>query len=410
MLKCICLYTYYYLHINLQLINTLTSELLSTYTPPEGDLGESLYSLQIDVYSPDGYPIETTGEILHNSLNDAGNDQHDVVQLYYPYQNDILYSVDYSITTLNGYKSIKRYQGEVSKIEENSFLTCTAVPNPTQGSIKIECIDSNAFQPTLGTYSDYYLIKSTAKDKSVIKVFSSKGRAPTVPPVQFEYVDFNIEQNQIYSYQLVEIREIGGTTPEDKGASPAISAMTDFEDMFLSDETHQLCIRFNPKVASFKETIQESKINTIGGRFPITFRNGNTQYKEFSIAGLISYEMDNDQLFSAVNSAVGVEEFRTQTNASQSVMLSAITPSTRVAMERKFKLEVLEWLNNGQPKLFRSPTEGNYIVRLNNISLSPNEQLGRLLHSFNASAYEIAECTAQNLEKHKVIFKGREYA
>nr|DAI51091.1 MAG TPA: hypothetical protein [Caudoviricetes sp.] len=30
--------------------------------------------------------------------------------------------------------------------------------------------------------------------------------------------------------------------------------------------------------------------------------------------------------------------------------------------ERLFKLKVLDFLNNGKPKVFRSPSEGNYIV------------------------------------------------
>jgi hypothetical protein len=47
--------------------------------------------------------------------------------------------------------------------------------------------------------------------------------------------------------------------------------------------------------------------------------------------------------------------------------------SENIYNEKKFKLLVLDWLTNGQPKIFRSPTEGNYIVRLMNTSLSPND-------------------------------------
>jgi hypothetical protein len=65
--------------------------------------------------------------------------------------------------------------------------------------------------------------------------------------------------------------------------------------------------------------------------------------------------------------------------------------------ERQFKLEVLEWLNNGEAKIFRSPTEGNYIVRLMNVSLTPNDTLGRMLHTFQCTAYEIAEWNFKNL-------------
>ena len=65
--------------------------------------------------------------------------------------------------------------------------------------------------------------------------------------------------------------------------------------------------------------------------------------------------------------------------------------SDNIYLERNFKLEVLEWLNNGKPKIFRSPTEGNYIVRLMNVSLSPTDSLNRMIHTFSCTAYEIAE-------------------
>ena len=74
-----------------------------------------------------------------------------------------------------------------------------------------------------------------------------------------------------------------------------------------------------------------------------------------------------------------------------------------IRAERDFKLEVLEWLNNGQPKLFRSPTEGNYIVRLMNVTMSPTDTLGRMLHTFNCSAYEIDDYTYENLHKHGLL-------
>jgi hypothetical protein len=35
-----------------------------------------------------------------------------------------------------------------------------------------------------------------------------------------------------------------------------------------------------------------------------------------------------------------------------------------IKLEREFKNAVLDWLNDGIPKLFKSPYEGNYIVRL----------------------------------------------
>jgi len=71
--------------------------------------------------------------------------------------------------------------------------------------------------------------------------------------------------------------------------------------------------------------------------------------------------------------------------------------------EREFKMEALSWLTNGKPKLFRSPSEGNFIVRIMNVSMSPLDVVGRMLHSFSGTAYEIAECTFDNLNTYGFI-------
>jgi hypothetical protein len=63
----------------------------------------------------------------------------------------------------------------------------------------------------------------------------------------------------------------------------------------------------------------------------------------------------------------------------------------------------LAWLNDGKPKLFRSPTEGNYIVRLLNVSLQPNDTVGRMLHSFSCTAYEVADYTYRNLDSYGLV-------
>jgi hypothetical protein len=116
----------------------------------------------------------------------------------------------------------------------------------------------------------------------------------------------------------------------------------------------------------------------LGGAYPIIFRNGETNYKEFNISGLISYLQDPEGLFGFA--ALDEEE-------------SGSTDLTydNFSKELKFKLEVLDWLNNGKPKLLRSPSEGSYVVQLMNVSLSPVDTLGRMLHSFSANATEVEQ-------------------
>jgi hypothetical protein len=62
--------------------------------------------------------------------------------------------------------------------------------------------------------------------------------------------------------------------------------------------------------------------------------------------------------------------------------LDTMVTANNMYRERTFKMEVLEWLNNGKPKIFRSSAEGNFVVRLMNVSLTPNDTVGRMLHTF----------------------------
>jgi hypothetical protein len=41
----------------------------------------------------------------------------------------------------------------------------------------------------------------------------------------------------------------------------------------------------------------ETKVDTLGSKFPYILKNGNTEYKEFTISGLLSYLSDEKEYF-----------------------------------------------------------------------------------------------------------------
>ena len=67
-----------------------------------------------------------------------------------------------------------------------------------------------------------------------------------------------------------------------------------------------------------------------------------------------------------------------------------------------FKLLVLDWLTDGKPKLYKSYAEGNILVRLTDVSCTPNQQTGRLIYNFSATATEIGDSTIDNYFKYKI--------
>lgn len=231
--------------------------------------------------------------------------------------------------------------------------------------------------------------------------------------LSWTFRDLTIEQGITYKYCYRQYN--GAGIQSTRTYSDEVFA--DFEDMFLWDGKRQIRIRYNPKVSSFKTNHLEQKIDTIGNKYPFFFRNGIVEYKEFPIAGLISYLVDDDEMFlnhkEDLNIILGQNIYRKMgTPIDQSKYDTTINGKEKkswevsqtldslgynIRAERVFKLKLLEWLGNGEIKMFKSATEGNYLVRLLNVSLTPEDKLGRMLHSFSATAYEIEKLTYENL-------------
>lgn len=221
---------------------------------------------------------------------------------------------------------------------------------------------------------------------------SYDGEIYTILKAEENYLglDTQVEQGIVYEY---------GWSKNKPGVVETVNhqeVYVDFEDVFLSDAEHSLRIRYNPQVSTFKTIIQEQKIETMGRQFPIFVRNGNIKYKEIALSGLISYTMDDWFFF---NGKMTEDEIRTSTTATG---YQGRKSGEEFYLERKFKIAVEEWLNNGKPKLFRSAAEGNYLIRLMNVSLSPENRLARRLHSFSATGYEIAELNFDSLKQYNM--------
>lgn len=362
-----------------------------TYT--NQDITEKEYSYQFDMYREEQL-IYSSGELLHNVDNEV-----DRFALPITLNLGVQYELIYRVTTANNLQLSKTYKimnRTLSEIPLDLNGELKASLNYDEGYVAIDIV-ANEYKVFIGKYR---LLRFNDSGYEVVDEFIIHGPLSTSAafPTRI-YRDFTIQQGVTYRYAL---QQIDDTQVSQKLFSNKVYA--DFEDMYLYDGQRQLKIRFDPKVPSFKTTHLEAKLNTIGGKYPFFFRNGHTEYKEFNISGLISMLGDNNKFFYKW-SEMETPEARAGTPAIRPAAKQNYIDSisSNIALEREFKIEVLNWLNNGKPKLFRSATEGNYVVRLMNISLSPNDTLGRMLHTFSAQASEIMDCTFANLLEHHLI-------
>ncbi len=351
------------------------------------DFEDLLYSSYFVLKDENGQIIEQSENKLANYLEQNQENQNytETYRFKYAQKTGYNYTVEWHIETMSGYKAYQQVDSAVN----------TEILNPDYQLIPIVRFNEEngcaelavKAGPSLAAsdsanYGRWIITKASSKDNfsSWVEIFKIENfyswylskEENSFDPILIK--DYNVEHGVEYQYALQQVNNYGLYSL--KIISPIVTAK--FEDMYLCDEERQLRIAFNPKVSSMKNNILESKQDTIGGKHPYIFRNGQVKYKEFSISGLISYLEDP------------TNEFKVDYGELNELKSTDLTHSN-FSKERQFKLEVLDWLNNGKTKLLKTTTEGNYLVRLLNVSLQPTDGLGRMLHTFNTTAIEIED-------------------
>lgn len=399
------------------------------------DIGEKVYTYRFDVYDYHGRLFTTSGDLLHNHENDKSSDEsYDEFVINKTLEDNKIYKIKYTITTVNGYE-ISSYSYKITRrttIDPIMNVNLLATVEEENGYIQL------TFEPITGDKEkdeDYNLaatgtfiiLRASSRDNfetwNTISNFTLEGQLP----YNWSWKDYTITHGEIYSYALQQYNKTNQIFSNRRYSN---SVLAKFEHTFLFDGERQLKIKFNPKVSSYKRTFLEAKQDTLGGKYPYFYRNGNTNYAEFPISGLISYHSDEKELFLSNEDMYLYGERWFQEDLTWDSSLNEVSDRktgdrTRVSennrirttnlvdynvfAEKTFRNEVLDFLTNGKPKMFKSPTENNAIVRLMNVSLSPNDQLGRMLYSFNATAYEVDDYNFETLNKHGFISTNDPY-
>ena len=430
-------------------VNVHTYDYTGVYSQQGKDTSEKVYSYCFNFYDSNKQLLKTSGEQIHNNANDTeiyeSSDEYSVNEDLV--LNEI-YFIEYVVTTINRLRESSGLYKVSQQKTLNPTLDVKIIPNLNfeNGYIDLNLVGAkDTFGVEKPASGSFKMVRASSEDGFVTWSEITRFSLFNQPPSKYVWRDYTVKQGVYYKYGIQQYNSYNLSS----NRIESNMIYSDFEHAYLFDGKRQLKIKFNPKVSSFKNTLLESKMDTIGSKHPFIFRNGNVNYKEFPISGLISCLTDEDFLF--VNGTKSEPDKRTQTHenpltrkkiweenlvyyekmleqsktagdvlrweakiklAKENILVADIAATAydytvaplntdlsddNIYKERNFKLEVLDWLTNGEVKLFRSPAEGNYIVRLLNVSLSPNDTVGRMLHTFNCTAYEVAEYTHENL-------------
>jgi len=223
-----------------------------------------------------------------------------------------------------------------------------------------------------------------------------------------------------------------------------IEIIPDFTGSFLCGKDDvQINFIHNGQISGFKQVKKDAILETIGGKYPFIIRNSSLGYKQFQFNALITFvsdptrslrgltytellskeKRDSESNYILPSSAqnrgadIRYEDFLLNgpqvqsSEASPYITLSNngknsinknmyLNKNDNFIIEKQFRKKIIEWLTDGNPKIFKSDTEGLFLVKLTDVGFEPVNELGRTLYTFSCIMTEIAEINYENLVKY----------
>lgn len=372
-------------------IRTQTFSIAGTFEFEKGE-AEYIKSYQILLYEQ----ISKDNHLFLHKTNTIYTAYNNPNEINYTVQYKLQSNIKYLMVIM--YETNNMYIGQDFKEFTYAFgglaaprATIAAETEIETGRIKI------LITPHEGTsiYNGFTICRSSSLNN--FTVWEDMHNITLLNPVdEYVWYDNTVQHGIWYKYSLQRQTSAGV-----RGAFVEIEnpILAQFEDTFLTTGDRQLNIKLNPQISSFSRKIAESITETIGSKYPFVRRNGSMEYQTFNISGLIAAYCDEENLFTDKDEIYGqYKSWYYEHNE-----MNNIKDYNNVLYEKEFRNKVMDFLYDNTVKLFRSPTEGNILVKLSNISFTPETALGRMLYSFSATAYEIDNVSIDNYIKYNII-------
>lgn len=212
------------------------------------------------------------------------------------------------------------------------------------------------------------------------------------------YYDNSVEHGIWYKYSISIVQSNNLCGKPNIKQSPI---MPIFDSAFLVYGDRILKIPYTTTVSSFKRNGLESKTETLGSKYPYIRKNAYVDYKSFSLSSIISALSDTKHTF-VQDKELGIYKYDLKDYQDYNNKFGIMKKYDYI-YEKAFRDEVMDFLYSNTIKLFKTPTEGNILVKLMNINFTPQEQLGRLIYTMNAEAVEVASANITNYHKYDIV-------
>lgn len=380
---------------------------------------DALKRYHIKLYNEEDELLQDCGDVFTSNFTNLNEINY---SLNYLLEEDTLYYFTIEYETNNLYSEILVYYFDTAAGSGDILnATLSVEPQDEDGRFKIHLTSAAAI-----TGEIVFRRSSSRSNFNIWEDVNSHTFNNTT--ANYIWYDYTIESGVFYKYIAQKKTNSGRGVPISAQGEPF--AML-FNDIFLVGQNKQLRIKFDPNINSFRKAIIETSVETIGSKYPFICRNGNVNYSQFSLSGLISSAMDkNDYTLITTNSIIteGSPSIEPHTEigynygstfTSKEELLGAnnltyyqnynnneyrrINDYNDWTYEREFRKAVLDFLTNDEVKLYKSATEGNFLIKLLDINLTPNQTLGRRMYNFSANAYEIDDYSFSKCKEYKIL-------
>ena len=385
------------------MLASVDSDFLIAFIP--GSKTETLYRWRVQLLDVNKVLLSDSDWTIFDSYNNILTESNGSVSfeaiLPYQMEDEKYYFLYITIETKNGYVETKKIPFQVTAYSTSII----------HGTIDAHIIEENGYAEIKATSNGENIIQNItlrrSSSKSNFTIWEDIANVTILnEPLDWKYYDFTIESGVWYRY--------GIQTRDNRGRRGVLLlsniTMGEFEDAFLLEggtsltSAKQLKLKYNFNISNFVRTIAESKTDTIGSQFPYVRRNGNMYYREIQCSGLITAYMDAyTNLFTSDKELYNNNETRYREVRDQ---IEYRYNQYDYTYEKEFRKAVEAFLYNGKVKLFKSLQEGNIIVKVMNVSLTPKQELGRLLYDFTATLVEVDEATVANLDTYGFLNIG----
>lgn len=209
--------------------------------------------------------------------------------------------------------------------------------------------------------------------------------------IYFKDYLINSDELYIYYFQIVYLDN------SYSALSTPIKAVNSYDYTYILGENGEQIPVYTPQISSITLTKRDAFTETLGEQYPYFQKIGLIDYKTFSFSGNITYlstvNEENKVKTKALDEIYGVnapDEIKQmiQEAYGNSVGNNYIN-TINYFMEKEYREKLMNFLNNGEVKVIKSPTERLLFTRFTNINLTPKTELSRAIYDFSLTATEI---------------------